>query len=183
MPEIGFCLLATAPITVQKLHPSATAARGRAGELHSARASSGSQSAAGMVSRHRGTKASGLLEGGEDGRPSGRQSSKQCDLAAARQACFPQPSRRPSRGFQPRAAHGMRFEGRTWGLITQWHTATPPARRPPARMFGAHPFPRAGKGIVQEVLRAGINGARKKKPVGGKLLEGLENLFQRRRNS
>ena len=43
-----------------------------------------------------------------------------------------------------------RFEGRTWGFITQPRTAARPTRRPPARMFGAHPFPRAGRGSINQ---------------------------------
>ena len=54
---------------------------------------------------------------GEDGRPFGSLIYLvTCDLAAARQACFPQPSRRPSRGFSHRQHHGIAVRGPDLGV-------------------------------------------------------------------
>ncbi len=57
------------------------------------------------------------MRGGEDGRPFGSLIYLViCDLAAARQACYPQPSRRPSRGFSHRQHHGIAVRGPDLGV-------------------------------------------------------------------
>jgi hypothetical protein len=127
---------------------------------------------------------SGSLIGWEDGRPFSRSSFS-----------YVRPRSRPS-GMLPStvppaipwfSSHGQhtasRFEGRTWGFITQPRTAARPTRRPPAQMFGGHPFPRAGKGHCAGGFGGGDKLGRRKMRDGGKWLGRLGNYFERRENA